>query len=521
MGHVLISGEEEELVKRIRESEAAEDEVVKAVEEMKKAKVSSLKGNEWKLEEGLVLKDGKVYVPKDEKLQMDIIQLHHDTPVAGHGGQWKTVKLVTRNYWWPGVTKQIQRYVEGCDLCQPNKNRPVPPAGKLMPNQVPEKPWAHISTNFIVKLPESQGNDSILVVCDRFSKMAHFIPTTEMTTAKGLAKLFRDNVWKLHGLPESIISDRGPQFTAEFMKELNSMLGIQTKLSTAYHPQTDGQTERINQDLEQYLRSFIDHRQLDWPEWLATAEFSYNNKVHSATKETPFKVNTGYHPRMGVDIRRKGNHLTAEEFAKVMKEQHEETQAALKKAQDDMRRYADRERGEAPEYKEGDKVLLSTKDLVFKERPTQKLMEKFIGPYEIEKVVSRNAVKLKLPNSIKIHLVVNVSRIVLYQPQIEGQQTKPAAPVEIEGEQEWEVEKVLNAKWFRGKKRYLVRWKGFMAEADSWEPEENLGNAKELIEEFHQHYGELNRAIHALGESGFEKEYLAKLQRNWRRWKSN
>jgi hypothetical protein len=117
-GHVLIGGEEEELVKCIRESEAAEDEVVKAVEEMKKAKVSSLKGNKWKLEEGLVLKDGKVYVPKDEKLRRDIIRLHHDTPIAGHGGQWKTVELVTRNYWWPGVTKQIQRYVEGCDLCQ-------------------------------------------------------------------------------------------------------------------------------------------------------------------------------------------------------------------------------------------------------------------------------------------------------------------------------------------------------------------------------------------------------------------
>jgi hypothetical protein len=151
---------------------------------------------------------------------------------------------------------------------------------------------------------------------------------------------------------------------------------------------------------------------------------------------------------------------------------------------------------------------LSTKDLVFKEQPTQKLMEKFIGLYEIEKVVSKNAVKLKLPNSIKIHPVVNVSRIVLYRPQIKGQQTKPTAPVEIEGEQEWAVEKVLNAKWFRGKKRYLVRWKGFMAEADSWEPEENLGNAKELIEEFHQHYGELNRAIHALGESGFEQREL-------------
>lgn len=537
-GQVLIHGEEA-ILEKIRKSEAKEDEVIKAVEEMKKAGVRNLRGDEWKLEEGLILKEGKVYVPKDEALRVEIIKLHHDLPAAGHGGQWKTVELVTRNYWWPGVTRQVQKYVEGCDLCQRNKNRPTPPAGKLMPNEVPSKPWAHISADFIVKLPETQGYDSILVVVDRFSKMAHFIPTNESTTAKGLAKIFRDNVWKIHGLPESIISDRGAQFAAEFMKELNGILGIMTKLSTAYHPQTDGQTERVNQDLEQYLRLFIDHRQTDWPEWLATAEFSYNNKVHSATKETPFKVNTGQHPRMGFDVRRKGNHPAAEEFAKKMEELHKETQAALKKAQDDMRRYADRLRGEVPEYKEGDLVLLSTKDLVFKQRPTRKLMEKFIGPYKIKKVVSKNAVELTLPNTIKIHPVVNVSRVVMYKPQIEGQGQKPAAPVEIEGQEEWEVDRILNAKWFRGKKKYLVRWKGFTAEADSWESEEDLENAKELVEEFHQQYGELARVMERTGfeprelpnrftakklfgwnDGQFDDEYLAKLERNWKRWKN-
>jgi len=130
-----------------------------------------------------------------------------------------------------------------------------------MPNTIPEKPWSHISADFITKLPLAQGYDAILVVCDHFSKMAHFIATTEKTSTEGLAKLFWDHVWKLHGLPESIISDRGVQFVAGMMKELNNLLGIQTKLSTAYHPQTDGQTERINQELEQYLRVFIDHRQ--------------------------------------------------------------------------------------------------------------------------------------------------------------------------------------------------------------------------------------------------------------------
>jgi len=153
-----------------------------------------------------------------------------------------------------------------------------------------------------------QGYDSILVVVDRLTKMVHFIPTTEKTSAEGLARLFRDNVWKLHGLPESIISDRGPQFAAGLMRELNEMLGIKSKLSMAFHPQTDGQTERVNQELEQYLRMFIDHRQKQWPEWLGTAEFTYNNKAHSSTRTSPFKANYGQDPRIGFEARKKGKY---------------------------------------------------------------------------------------------------------------------------------------------------------------------------------------------------------------------
>jgi len=155
----------------------------------------------------------------------------------------------------------MKRYVEECDSCQRNKNCTEQPAGKLMPNSILERPWMHISADFITKLPIAQGYDSILVVVDRLTKMVYFISTTEKTSAEGLARLFRDNVWKLHGLLESVISDRGPQFVAGIMQELNKMLGIESKLSTAFHPQTDGQTERVNQELEQYLRMFVNHRQ--------------------------------------------------------------------------------------------------------------------------------------------------------------------------------------------------------------------------------------------------------------------
>jgi len=148
-------------------------------------------------------------------------------------------ELVMRNFWWPGVTREVKRYVEGYNACQQNKNRTQLPAGKLMPNLIPEKAWTHISVDFITKLPLAQEYDSILVVVDRFTKMVYFIPTIEKTSTEGLARLFRDNIWKLHGLPDSIISDRGPQFAAGIMKELNQMLGINTKLSTTFHPQTD------------------------------------------------------------------------------------------------------------------------------------------------------------------------------------------------------------------------------------------------------------------------------------------
>jgi len=207
-----------------------------------------------------VLKEEKVYVLKDKELRAEVIWLHHDIPAAGHGGRWKTVELVTRNYWWPGVMRDMGRYVEGCNLCQMMKNKMEELAGKLKLNEVLEKPWTHLTVDFITKLPVVAEKDAILVVCNRLSKIMHFVATTEGTSAEGLARLFRDNMWKLHGLLESIISDRGLQFAAELMKELNRMLGIETRLSTVFYPQTDGQTEQMNQELEQYLQFFIEYR---------------------------------------------------------------------------------------------------------------------------------------------------------------------------------------------------------------------------------------------------------------------
>ena len=317
----------------------------------------------------------------------------------------------------------------------------------------------HISADFITKLPLAQGYDSVLVVVDQLTKMVHFILTTEKTSAEGLARLFRDNMWKLHGLPKSIILDRGLQFVAGIMRELNEMLRIKSKLSTAFHPQIDGQTERVNQELEQYLRMFIDHRQEQWPEWLGTAEFVYNNKVHSSTKMLSFKANYRQDPRMGFEGRMKGKYEGAEKFVEKMKKIQKETKAVLSKAREEMKKYVDKKRAEVNNYKVEDLVMLSTKDLKYQMvgRRTEKLTERFVGPYKIKKIISLNAVKLELPRTVKIHPVVNISRIQRYVGQVEGQRKEQPAPVIIEREEEWEVKRILNKWQIRGKDKYLVR----------------------------------------------------------------
>ena len=255
------------------------------------------------------------------------------------------------------------------------------------------------------------------------------------------------------------MSDRGVQFATGMMKELNNLLGIQTKLSTAYHPQTDGQTERVSQELEQYLRVFIDHRQEQWPDWLGTAEFAYNNKIHTAIKTSPFKANYGQDLRIGFEGRRKGKYEAAGKFIEKIRKIQEEAKAALEKAQEEMKKFADKKQEKGEEYRVGNLVLLSTKDLKWqmKGRRSEKLTERFVGPYKIKGIISSNAIELDLPKSIKIHPIVNVSRVRLYTSQVKGQKKVPPKPVIIEGEEEFEVEKIINKRIVRGKEKFLVR----------------------------------------------------------------
>jgi len=225
---------------------------------------------------------------------------------------------------------------------------------------------------------------------------------------------------------------------------------------------------------------FIDYKQEQWPEWLGTAEFTYNNKVNISTQVSPFRVNSGRDPRMWFEMRKKRKDKGAEEFTK---EVQEKAQVALKKTQREMKKYVDRKRSKREEYKVGDQVLLSTKDLKWQMEgmQTEKLVERFVGPYKVKRVILSNTVEFELLGSIRIHPVVNVSRIQRYRKQVRGQKKVPPVLVIIEGEKEYEVERLLNKRRKQEKWEYSVRWKEYIAEEDTWEKEENLKNAKELI----------------------------------------
>jgi len=248
---------------------------------------------------------------------------------------------------------------------------------------------------------------------------------------------------------------------------------------------------------------------------------------------------------MGFEGRKKGKYAGAEKFVEKIKEIQKEAKAALGKAQADMKKYADKKRSDVEEYKVGDLVMLSTKDLKYQmvRRRTEKLTERFIGPYKVKEIISSNAVKLELPSTVKIHPVVNISRIRRYVIQVEGQKKEQPAPVIIEGEEEWEVERILNKRKVRGKDKYLVRWKGFTAESDTWEERENLENAREAVEEFEKEYWRdmedmarqeheegtfqrrelpgrfMAKRLYGWSDKQYDQEYWGRMERNWRRWK--
>ena len=248
----------------------------------------------WELEDGLIYYKKRLFIPSNEDLLTEIAKRCHDSNVAGHFGQEKTIELVTRNFYWEKLADWINDYLRSCDECQHNKSPRHTKYGILQPLEVPYAAWTSISVDFITQLPESQGKTQIMVVLDRFTKMAHFISLEMNATSKDIADTFLKEVWKLHGLASEMISDMDAKFSGEFWESLCKSLGIKRKMSMACYSQMDGQVERTNQVVEGYLRNFVNYDQNDWYQLLQLAEYAYNNSKASAHKLTPFSPTTAF-----------------------------------------------------------------------------------------------------------------------------------------------------------------------------------------------------------------------------------
>jgi RNase H-like domain found in reverse transcriptase/Integrase zinc binding domain len=243
-----------------------------------------------RIQDGILFHNDLIYVPDDDSLKLRLLRAHHDDPLAGHFGTTRTLELLTRNYYWPSMRKYVKEYIRSCDVCQRSKPPRHKPHGELSSLPVPDKAWSGITMDFVTDLPPSGPLkfDAIWVIVCHLTKMVHYVPCHKTNTATWLAKAFIQEVIRLHGLPDSIVSDRGTTFTSRFWSTLCHHLKITRKLSTAFHAQTDGQTERMNQTMEQYLRSYINYQQDDWLDWLPLAEFAYNNSRQATTEQSPF-----------------------------------------------------------------------------------------------------------------------------------------------------------------------------------------------------------------------------------------
>ena len=329
-------------------------------------------------------------------------------------------------------------YVRHCHVCKLSKGSRFKKQGVFQPLFVPEQHWQDISIDLVTGIPKVQKCDAILTVVDRFSKERHYIGTTKELNAKGLADLFLKHVWKHHGLPQSIVSDCGSQFINDFWGFLCKKLSITAQLLTAWHPETDGQTEQINGVMEQYLCAFVNYLQDDWLNWLPLAEFVGNN-TKSETKVTPFFANKSFHPRMGVEPTRSPtnvNELNANIFANRMEDIQSMLQSHILLAQADHEKYANRHQDTAPQYKKSDLMWLDTQNL-FTKRPCQELENRRARPYSVKKVISTHAVKLMLPEDICVHPVFHVNLLEPAATNLHASHIQPPPPpIKVDGEAE-------------------------------------------------------------------------------------
>jgi len=463
-GTVLaISAPRFDYIDRLRQEQAIHPAAVDLKEEV----LAGSRSAPWAITDGLLTYDGRVYVPPSSPLLRELLAAVHED---GHEGVQRTLHRLRRDVHFSDMRRVVQDFVRACSTCQRNKSEHLLPAGLLLPLPIPTAVWTDIGLDFIEALPKVRGKSVILTVVDRFSKYAHFIPLAHPYSAETVAQAFFADIVHLHGMPQSIVSDRDVVFTSTFWQELMRLMGAKLHMTSAFHPQSDGQAEAANKVITMYLRCITGDRPRDWLRWLPWAEYMYNTAYQSSLRDTPFRVVYGRHPPSIRSYEEGDTRVAA--VAKTMAEREaflEDVRHRLEQAQAIQKRFYDNKH-RAVAYDVGDWVLLRLRNRPVASMslaPKGKMQPRFFGPYQVTEVINEAAVRLALPPQAKIHDVFHVG---LLKKWVGTPPTStPALPELLHGAVVPEPERVVRSRLARGIKQVLVRWKGQPASAATWE----------------------------------------------------
>ena len=425
----------------------------------------------------------------DKQTREELLKAHHDG--QDHFGVAKIQAAISRDYLWPGVSRDVETYIRSCDSCARNKSPTQAPAGLLHPLPVPENRFAEIAMDFIGPLPRSHGFDSIFVITDRLTNYVRIEPTNATATAPEIADLFYRTWYRQFGLPSAITSDRDKLFMSHFWKRLMKKMNIHLRMSTAHHPETDGASEKSNKTAVESLRQYANARQTDWVDHLIQVEAAMNNSVNATTTKTPTELLYGVLLRLipgPIDSTSEVPAVTTflnriQESITIAKDQH-----IIAKTRQTTQ--ANKNRRPEPRHQIGDLVYLNTKNLrrrLKKKKRSAKLYPRFIGPFLIiEAKPETSTYKLMLPEEYKIHPVFHAR---LLKPAFPNDPTKfpnrePSRPNPVfPDEDEYEIEMILDHRDHRGQREYLVHWVGYPKSDDSWIKEKDL-HAPDLLKEY-------------------------------------